>query len=599
MCDAIDNTIENNNIKENVSLEDLATPDGYAAFCQLCSDNDKIPSSYETWVDLLGVENKAELKFYKPGLSIPSGLAGASALLSSIGISAGTQEQFLKSAGTRLKSEINRRASATASKVYQTFDTSGDDGGTSEANYIGGTPFNPSGLSQKNKPLETNFDTDIPFIGVDKYFLDGFEKNTPLLLKCGTPGIIDTTNDDPKVVDYFKNVTCGRFRREVAQKVTYNTKVTDMFQDDSVTKYLNNALQALSVYYFTSSILAYTQDPRNKNLAMEKLSNGFTPTDVQNFQILERMIRQSVLPPFLHKFCFYMMGNYKQSHMPGSPLIKIMPWLFATTESEILSSFGTEDSLFGEGKIGPILSAIEGLKLISPLADVLGKACPEWVDFEPFQYSSSPRYDANFVTFWINGSYATTQASSIPGEYTWNIFPYTTDPAGGITWNSDTDAPDGWVQAMQKIYYLNDLAEPKYSPGLFGAYVVKSSGQPSDSSSIFKIDGQSESQKTSCVVFVNSFGVTGFTDVSKHQRYQCLAKNTYSTSWLSTTYHSHQKFGCSLIKLQDVETIRNSVFQWLDLYVSDFKDLSNGSSSQKSFKRNKMGKKFAGSKDKS
>jgi hypothetical protein len=593
MCNAIDDSINNNNFKENVTLEDLASPDGYAAFCQLCSDNGKVPMSYEAWVDILGVEDKSDLKFYNPGVSVGSGLAAAQGFLRSVGISSGTQEQFLRSAGQRLKTEFSRRASATASKIYQKVDTSGDDGGTSEADYIGGTPFNPTGLSLKNKPLDTNFDTDIRFIGADKYFLDGYEKNTPLLMKCGTPGIINTAAGDPQVVAYFKDVICNRFRREIAQKVTYNTRIVELFTNDNIAVYLNNTIQALCIYYFVMSISAYTQDPRNKNQAMDNLANGFSPTDVQNIKILERMVKQSVLPPFLHKFCFYMMGNYKQSHMPGSPLLKVMPWVFAPSSKESLTTFGTKQGL------GPIMSAVNGLKFIAQYADVLGKACPEWVDFEPYQYTSSPRFDANYNTFWCNGAYITTQASSVSGEYSMIKFPYSADSAGGITWNSDTDAPDGWVQAMQEITYVDALEDTVAGPGLFSPNVVQLDGSLTSAASTFMIGDDILPLQTTCVVFDNSATDRGFLDVSKHQRYQALAKNTYSTSWLSTTYHSHQKFGSSLIALQDVETIRPSVFSWLDLYVSDFKALSNGSSSQKSFGRKKMSKKFAGSKDNS
>jgi hypothetical protein len=593
MCNTIDNSINNNNLKGNVTLEDLASPEGYAAFCQLCSDNNKVPMSYESWVDVLEVEDKSDLKFYNPGVSVGSGLAAAQGFLNSVGITTGTQEQILRSAGQRLKTEFNRRASATASKIYQKVDTSGDDGGTSEANYVGGTPFNPSGLSLKNKPIDTNFDTDIRFIGADRYFLDGYDKNTPLLIKCGTPGIIDKVAGDIQVLAYFNDVICNRFRREIAQKVTYNTKVTELFSNDNITVYINNTIQALCMYYFVMSIVAYTDDPRNKNQAMDNLANGFSPTDTQNIRILERMVRQSVLPPFLHKFCFHMMGNYKQSHMPGSPLLKVMPWVFGTSTTESFTTFGVKQGL------GPIISAIDGLKMISYTADVLGKACPHWVDFEPYQYTSNPRFDANYNTFWTNGAYITTQGSSTVDDYNSIRFPYSADSAGGITWNSDTDAPDGWVQAMQEVTYVNSEEETVNGPGLFGPNVVQIDGSLSSAAGKYMISGDVDQQQTTCVVFDNSSTDRGYLDVSKHQRYQSLAKNTYSTSWLSSTYHSHQKFGSSLIELQDVETIKPSVFAWLDLYVSDFKELSNGSSSQNSFRGKKMSKKFAGSKDKS
>lgn len=570
-------------IEEQLIPEMLRDPNGYDAFIQVCK-NKNISSSllptYQEWLDLVGTddETRRKLGFVMPPGRIPATLATARGLLSQIGISAANQDSFVKAAGEKLKDEIRANAQRTASRIFQNFaesvDEGGGDGGTSEAGYKGGSSWNPTGLSLKNKPINVSFDADINFIGADKYFLDGAEANTPLLVKCGTPGLILNNTDmhgDTALENYFLGPICQAYQRAIAERITFSSGVIGLFTPTRIRQYINNCLQAVCTYYFWMSVLAYTSDSRNKNTAMEVLADSLSPTEKDNLIILKKTIEKSVIPPFIHKWAFYIMGNFKQSHVPGSPLIKFMPWKFKASTTTVFKQMDTVVGSDG-ATYGSITAATKNLLEVRDLFDVLGAAFPDWTNLELYEYTSSPEVDMNFSNMWCNGYYKTTGKTS--SGYVTRVLPsigHNVDAS--IIWNSQTDAPKGWSQAMQSIHYI-DGSQEKVGPGFFASNIILPFGGEMFAFSNYIIqDSIAHSCHTTCLIYDGSTpGSEGFVDVSLLSRYQSLALNTYSTTVASITTHSHQKHGCALIKLQSIDVIRQACFKWLDLYIQDLKD---------------------------
>lgn len=573
------------NFDETTDSLNLSEPEYYEAFVKICRDSGLGPGSipsFDQWLDLVGADDDERTKLgftVNPGRVIATFSAFRSSL-NSIGITAATQDSFINAAGSRLRQQVTNNARRTGSRMFQSFannvNQGGGDGGTSQAGYTGGSNWNPTGLSLKNKPINVSFDADIRFIGADKYYLDGAEHNTPLLLKGGIPGLIMHGTDfhvDKALEDYFTGPITQCYQRSIAQRVTYSNAVTGQFSNERVRRYINNSLQAVCTYYFWMSVLAYTSDSRNKNGAMEVLANSLSPSEKDNLVILKKAIEQAVIPPFIHKWAFYIMGNFKQSHVPGSPMIKFFPWRFMDTTTHVFTKMAT--ATHNGVEYGSITSATLNLNEIRDMMDVLGAAFPDWTNFVPFEYTSSPEVDMNFSNMWCNGYYKTTKKSTALGFETCVLPDIGTDREKPITWNSQTDAPKGWTQAMQAIHYTDTNGDSMIVPGFFFANVLQPDGSESFAMNNFQLDHNSSSVSchTTCLIYDGSTaGSEGFVDVSTLARYQAIAKNTYSVTHASTSYHSHQKNGCSLIKLQTIDTIRQACFKWLDLYCQDLKD---------------------------
>lgn len=591
--------------------EFLRLPSTYDSFVQSWSDMgmDVVPS-YQQWIEALDetedkhvdiLEKEFGASFQVPP-NIGAGLAAGVSALKTIGIEMPSRDDLINVAGARLKDELTKFAKGTGSRVYQSYGnntpTGGGDGGTSESNYMGGSVWNPTGMSDKNPVVSANFDTDIPFIGADKYFLDGKEGNTPLLLKCGIPGAFDhgdltstdvTKTSDAQLHDYFVSAIFNEFRSEISKRVIVNTQVNAEFTADNIQLYYNANIQALCTYYFWMSVLAYTNDPRNKNEAMNQLIDSLSVTERQNLAILQRTIEQSVIPPFLHKWCFYIMGNYKQSYMPGSPMMKVFPWVFkdvgSTTPTNVNKHTFTEMYVTSAG-FGSITNSIFLLRNHRELSDILARAYPDWCSPQLLMYDSTPKYDANFSQFWKNAFYLCGgEVSTTSGTgYVTKKLPEVTTLNDEFIYCADTDAPDGWVQAMQAVHAAT---ENKTVPGFFTGtfYTVEQDATTGDLEIEHKFATQSYVANayqisSSCIVYDANTSPTGYKDVGYSGYAQKLAQNTYSSTISATAIKKHQQYGTSLIKLQNVETIRQACFAWYDLIASDLKVPSRNKSSR-------------------
>lgn len=607
-------------VKEAYDEELLVHPEIYDTYLQICEDNNISPAdipTYQEWCELVGADEdtRKKLGFVINPAALPAaigagaaGIGAAKSILTQLGVDANTQDEYINQAASELRKQAIAQARRTGSKIMQNFgnrnNDGGGDGGTSQSNYMGGSSWNPTGLSLKNKPINVSFDADIRFIGADKYFLDGAEANTPLLLKCGLPGLILHNTDgreDTQLENYFLGPIVNCYQRAIAERVTFSNVVMNEFTAEKVRKYINNSLQACATYYFWMSILAYTADSRNKNGAMQVLSNSLTAEEKNNLIILKQALEKAVIPPFIHKWAFYIMGNFKQSHVPGAPLIKFMPWFFKTTTTAVFTEMG---EVTQDGKTyGSITSAIQNINDIKGMYDILGAAFPDWTNMELYEYTSSPEVDMNFCNVWCNGYYKTTRKSTAEGFKTITLPDVGTDMEKEIVWNSQTDAPRGWTQAMQCVSgkESSTATTTKILPGFFSASYIEPDGSEDYAASQFILNSTTQSVTcyTTCLIYNGSTaGAEGFQDVSVLSKYQALAKNTYVTTHASTTVSSHQKYGCQLIKLQTIDTIRQACYKWLDLYTQDLKDAPLSSNWSKNSSKGKSKSRYSRGKSK-
>jgi len=623
MTDNSENTISSESLnmiqrsEENGTLEFLHSPEAYQILSQIVTSSGKeFPCNYSTYVDSLeelGIPatDKSKLLGYvinpQGAAGIAQAMGGVNQILKGQGIDVGqTIKETVVRSAAELREQARKFAQKTATNEFQRFaggtGSGGGDGNTSKADFQGGSSWNPTGMSLKNKPMETEFSTDIRFIGADKYYLDGKEENTPLLMKCGIPGLVDFTRHTPgfsftedlMLEDYYHTIV-GQYRKAISQRVTYSNQVTGMFTNESLTKKFNRDLQSVCTYYFWMSVIAYTDNPKNKNKAMYELRNSLSATDMNKLYILERSILQAVIPPFIHKWCFYIMGNYKQSYMPGAPLIKILPWFMQTSSVDNVLADTNALRFMGKAEIssgitgnaptfvGPIENAILLMDQNRPLDNVLSASFPDWCEQQLYGYDSLPGFSNDYLDCWTNGMYLGLH-SHAGGFFQEILLPRVENGNDAITYCNSTDAPDGWTQAMQAIDYHQDSASQQtLGPGLFKPSIVIAANSVDSeefteqvirpSYSLYRTQSAIHPPQTancSCLIYDGEFGsVEGFFDVSSRQPFQAVSRNTYSTTLSSNTYTHHQKFGTSIMSLQSADVIRQSVMLWLDLYADD------------------------------
>jgi hypothetical protein len=522
--------------------------------------------TYDEWTKMVDNDEIHEptLVGFRPGS--PGAAAGLAGFAGRVGVEAlrasglkmNTADEALNSIREMAEQRVKQRIFETTSRMREKFTDTGD-GGTSKEGYIGGSRWNPTGLSDTLKPMDTSFNTDIRFQGQTRYWQDGKENSGPLFIKAGTPGLVSTTansNRDQQLWDFIQGPVVMEWNTVVANKVTWTGRVRDLLTETNISNYINRCLYVCSVYYFWRSVITFTDDPRNRNAGMDALRDQLSPSDYNNLFNLRREMMQSSIPPFIHEFVFYMMGNYRQSHLPTSPIMKIMPFGFASTSN---TYFNGQVALDGNG-LSPVDIARGHLSQLKSFNNVLSKAIGKWGGIEPFEYMSSPRVDADYTTFWVNGSYtATNSIGSL-------LYPRIDDDTEEVVYNIHTDAPDGWVSAMSAPYITNT---DSFGVGLFKPWELDSAGTAVDNINCT----YSTTKSTTCLMY-RAENTAGFYPVEAAHNYQELSGNTYNTVATSGTYHKFQRFGTERVILTPINALRQANFQFLELlYTSDLRGL--------------------------
>lgn len=525
--------------------------------------------TYDEWVEMVDGDKLHEPTLGLipgPGTAAAAAAAGAAGSFArKVGMDAfaksnlnwKTADDALKDMRGRAERFARRRAQESASRTYQKFTNTGD-GGTSKGDFVGGTRFNPTGLSQTLKPIDTSFSTDIKFQGQTRYWQDGKENSGPLFIKSGVPGLIstaDNANRDSQIWDFISGPIRLEWNTAIAKRVTWTKRVIDLLTEIKVSDYINRCVYVCCVYYFWRSVIAFTDDPRNRNRGMDRLRDQLTPTDYNNLFNLRREMMQTAIPPFIHEFCFYMMGNYRQNHLPTSPLMKLMPFSFATTTNAYFD---------GAGLLINNKSAVDRarghLSQLIEFNNVLSRAIGDWGGIEPFEYQSSPRVDFDFTTFWTNAGYTATNTTGV------QYYPRVGSKDDEIVYNIHNDAPDGWVSAMPAPYVTTN---GDFGVGLFHNWILSANGDAVENT----YSEYSSTKSSTCFIY-NSDSTAGFYPIESAQTYQALSGNTYNTISTSGNYHKFQRFGTERVILTSINALRQANFQFLELlYTQDLRNL--------------------------
>ena len=454
----------------------------------------------------------------------------------------------------------------------------GDDDGNSKTSYSGGTVVNPTGLSLNNKPVRVSFNTGIEIAGEPKFYLDGKEETSPIIMKTSLPGIVSGTADDtnvyhdPQVYAWLSGPITNTWIAKLQSKIVWTNQIADVITNAKIVKYFNYLITALYIYFFYTSVIAYTDDPRNRNAGLYALRDQFTASDYVELSMLKLNIQQSLIPPFIMRMCHYFSGNFKQSMDPGAPLIKLVPWKLGPTTTKMMSGLAPTITFPGTGGTHSALQYANKLmrdNVVRDITAVLARSYPSWMGQDPMGYESLPEYDSDFVTFFNNASY-TTMSSGHSIEY----LPEVSNANDVIAFNVYSDAPDGWISSMISI---NDSSTGgKMTPGLALPCLPRlDSNDLVPITSGFSFEG---TRFTTEFIYSTYTGVTGWWPTSVSRDFAELVSNTYQAGYSGVGYYKFQRFGTGRLNFVNRQMIIPRVLQMLELiYTSDIDDIVSSS----------------------
>jgi len=535
--------------------------------------------SWEQWIDFLTKMEEEDsdtelLKFQPParvgklGAGIIAGLAGQA-----FDMGAGaTIDDFVTKGAEFLRNQVReRRRGAGMSGTWTDPAPDSGDGGTTEANYAGGSSFNPTGMSLNLKPVDINFNTDIVPLYRPKFFLDGRDATSPLIMrvKCVFPEIATSTlpstyGGDPDLQDYLQNKVMADWVNVITRKVRLNSFTSSVITWDYVCNYYASIAYCLSVLYFYLSIEAHFNLERNRNEGMIALYKTFTVSDLQKIRILRQVLDEVPLDPMVNQHMFHLYDNYKQSHLPGAPLVKYTP---ISMVNEVTSE-NHFDKLEG-GIVDKCLLLLRNKKF-RDFQQVYAQAFPEATETKTYSYSGIPKFDANWLTSFTNSEKVTSTA--ITGIF---YMPYVNSDSDSVLMNLHTDAPDGWIEASNTIY---DIGTGRYRGG-FGAtkkVTISTDNEFFATTNNYSLYFDGVNRNTSSYIFaqdINNAGIEirSFFPLEKRERYVVLAGDTYNGHISTSMITYYQRFGTEAALPRTIRDDIPIAMQFADLMYTPWK----------------------------
>jgi hypothetical protein len=537
--------------------------------------------TYDKWVDFVSELNKDTSKqilgFVPPASLGKFGTLAASALgakVFDLPMNANVDD-FVNAGAQFLKEQVQERMSNTSIPPGMGRD-SGDtgDGGTTQANYGGGSNYNRSGLSLNLKPVDVKFVTGIVPLYRPLYYLDGLHASAPLMMKIknvypDTPdqagATVATFSGDPMINRYLSSKVEADWVNLVSQKVRLNSFTNSLVNKEHLLNYYRVISYSLAVLYYYRSIDAHFRLEENRNDGMIALYQTLSVSDLQLISILAQQLDSVPLDPMVNQFMFHLFDNYKQSELPGSALLKFMPIAFRPTQ----------DNHFTDHMSGQVTACLDMLKSskFRNFQQIYVQAFPDSVKTKTYSYSGVPKHDPNWTSCWVNSSViGTTSTGAIS-------MPIANERISSIFTNLHTDAPDGWIDAANGI-----ICDGKWQGG-FGApkfpilSLDSSAGLGFTTSLALASTYNTALQQgcsTSAYIYTNDEDLNGvelqsFFPLELKEKYQILSGNAYKIHVTVGGSQHFQRFGSEVVLPKTVNDVLQTAEEFSDIMYTPSK----------------------------
>lgn len=217
---------------------------------------------------------------------------------------------------------------------------------------------------------------------------------------------------------------------------------TAIFSSANLASAFNDAIYALQIYFYYSSVLSYESDSRNQNAGMQQLRGLIDAATLTSFSQLGKRLENLPLPPRLVEWARFMNGNYFSGATQGSPIIKIVP-----SQAILLGATNAADTALAN------ITRNNNVVIWS----VLRKAKKKWRVGKLYDLPTVPIFNLNFKTIFSNlenGNRATGASVYYNSAATPNV---------NISYNTYTNNLDGLAYAMTSY---NDASLSCHVPGL-------------------------------------------------------------------------------------------------------------------------------------
>jgi len=254
---------------------------------------------------------------------------------------------------------------------------------------------------------------------------------------------VNYTSDNFSVSSFVQTVIYTVVQNAVQRAVNFSVGTT--ITSSGLTNWMNALINALNAYFYVKSILAYNQNPMNRNDAMVSLRSGISSTDLNSMYELERILLGTPIPPNLVNFCWWLNGNYQDGQLPNSMICKIYPNCSIPTYSSASGDFAHNINWSG---------LISGLNTYNYISVLMARAVPGWVKGELPSYPDLPVWDANWLTIFANIPVYGLDSFNTSGI----IGPSIASSTTSWNYNTFTNELDGVAYALAAVYDSSNSA---------------------------------------------------------------------------------------------------------------------------------------------
>uniref|UniRef100_A0A2V0RNL3 Uncharacterized protein n=1 Tax=viral metagenome TaxID=1070528 RepID=A0A2V0RNL3_9ZZZZ len=476
--------------------------------------------------------------------------------------------------------------------------TDDGDGGISSTGFTGGNLLNPFGISLATPPIDVKLETGSSLNAYTRFYKDGRDNTSPIFVKvCNLNLFHGSSNSDlfsdSYIQDYLDNVVVADLLQNVQSRAVYNKYIAELVIPENFKRYINTIAFSLAVCCFWQNVVSYKEVSSNRNKGMDALYETLDPSDFLKMNILKQSLQKMMIPPTLYEFIHAIFAPYKQNHLPGSPLMIYSPWPLETVTNlpfTEMSGNGTNNTM--------VNIAIDRLnnEFIYRWNALMAKTNPTWSQPTIRGYTGDPLVDPGHTTLWVNSAYICSTTSN--GANVKHFLPIIGAETDELGYNLHTDAPDGYLEALQQVDVTSQQTNSKYGPGIQGPQYYSYTDDLANPSvttleSGYTLNGIEHS--TSCYVYLDldSIGVSnpGYYPVEWSVQTQSLSGNTYQCHVQGNgTIHYFQRFGtetvCNYTKMGSRFSLEKFL-QWLF-----FKDFANGGNQSSSYDAPKGKPKF-------
>lgn len=353
---------------------------------------------------------------------------------------------------------------------------------------------------------------------------------SPMHISCVKVGLPILANQP--LNKYFLNTVAFDIQSRAQANVGFSLLASVDFTAVNIQTSMNACIQALSVYYWFTSILSYESDTRNnKNEAMINLRQSITAGQLNLISQLGKRLEDCPIPPRIVEWIRFLNANYFSGDSQGSPLIKTCPSLTLVTGTDV-------------EKQVVLQTVIDNLSTViaTNVFTLLRRSIPQWRVGRLYDVTPIPNYDKNFKTIFSN----------LPSSY-YNAAAYTQSPvvadsSVSISYNSFTNNLDGVAYACASVF---STASTCHLPGLVTA------DPAATGMSTTKFSTRMSWQQTGAVASWAESDANSFLTVSRQDSYQ------YPTFAAPSTPHLYGTDKCQIVNATSLQQTAENTLDFL------------------------------------